>query len=173
MAILADKPETQRAIITDMDCDPDNVIITIAIRNQYSFEMMIPKAKYDPFTLLELINKGALQWDTYYLIDYKEERVLLAWCSPGQLKAQLFSRNRKSIHNKILWVDMNKTELARALGISRQMVHKLIKQGMPVDSVELAQQWRKMNLNPYRTKQYRVGLMQARIRVNLERQNTS
>ena len=68
---------------------------------------------------------------------------------------------------------MKKTELARALGISRQMVHKLIKQGMPVDSVELAQQWRKRALNPYKTKEYRVGLMQARIRVNLERQNTS
>ncbi|SFE41320.1 hypothetical protein [Nitrosomonas sp. Nm166] len=61
LAILTDNPETKRAIITDMDSDPDNVIITIVIRNQYTFEMMIPKAKYDPFTLLELINKGSLQ----------------------------------------------------------------------------------------------------------------
>lgn len=38
---------------------------------------------------------------------------------------------------------MNKTELAGALGISRQMIYKLIKQGMPVDSVESAKQWRK------------------------------
>ena len=68
---------------------------------------------------------------------------------------------------------MNKTDLARALGISRQMIYKLIDQGMPANSVESARQWRKMNLNPYRTKQYRVGLTEARIRVNLERQNTS
>ena len=68
---------------------------------------------------------------------------------------------------------MNKTELARALGISRQMIYKLIDQGMPIDSVESAKQWRKMNLNPYRTKQYRLGLMQARIKVRNERLNQS
>lgn len=61
MAILADDPKAPRAFIADMDSDPDNVIVTIAIRNQYSFELTIPKAKYDPFTLLELINKGAVQ----------------------------------------------------------------------------------------------------------------
>ena len=66
---------------------------------------------------------------------------------------------------------MKKTELARALGISRQMVYKLIKQGMPADSVESSKQWRKMNLNPYRTKQYRVGLLEARIKVRNERFN--
>ena len=66
---------------------------------------------------------------------------------------------------------MNKTDLAGALGISRQMIYKLIKQGMPIDSVESAKHWRKMNLNPYRTKQYRVGLMQARIKVRNERLN--
>ncbi len=68
---------------------------------------------------------------------------------------------------------MNKTELAGALGISRQMIYKLIKQGMPVDSVESAKQWRKKALNPYKTKEYRVGLMQARIKVRNERLNQS
>ena len=64
---------------------------------------------------------------------------------------------------------MNKTELARALGISRQMVYKLINQGMPVDSVDSAKQWRKKILNPYKTKEYRVGLMQAPIKIRNER----
>ena len=68
---------------------------------------------------------------------------------------------------------MYKNELASALGISRQMIYKLIKQGMPAGSVESAKHWRKMNLNPYRTKQYRVGLMQARIKVRNERLNQS
>ncbi|MBY0499667.1 MAG: hypothetical protein K2P74_08705 [Nitrosomonas sp.] len=61
LAILADNPSTSRAIIADVDSDPDNVILTIAIRDQYSFEMTIPKAKYDAFILLELIEKGSLQ----------------------------------------------------------------------------------------------------------------
>ena len=61
LAMLADKPETQRAFITDMESDPDNVIMTIAIRDQYTFEMLIPKSKYDPFILLELIKRGAIQ----------------------------------------------------------------------------------------------------------------
>ncbi len=61
LAMLADKPETKRAFITDLNSDPDNVIMTIAIRDQYSFEMTIPKAKYDSFTLLELIDKGLVQ----------------------------------------------------------------------------------------------------------------
>lgn len=59
--MLEEKPETQRVFVTDMNADPDNVILTIAIRDQYSFEMTIPKAKYDPFMLLELIEKSAVQ----------------------------------------------------------------------------------------------------------------
>ncbi|MER2510881.1 MAG: hypothetical protein ABTQ25_00395 [Nitrosomonas ureae] len=61
LQILAEEPKTQRAIIADVDIDPDSVILTIAIRDQYSFEMTIPKAKYDPFVLLEIINKGMVQ----------------------------------------------------------------------------------------------------------------
>ncbi|SFE41359.1 hypothetical protein [Nitrosomonas sp. Nm166] len=66
---------------------------------------------------------------------------------------------------------MNKTELARALGVSRQAIYRLIEKGMPIDSVESAKQWRKRNLNPYKTKEYRVALMQARIQVKNERLN--
>ena len=63
---------------------------------------------------------------------------------------------------------MNKMELARALGIYRQMVYKLIDQDMPVDSVESAKQWRKKILNPYKTKEYRLALVQAGIKVKNE-----
>lgn len=61
LAMLAEKPDSQRAIITDLDSGPDDVILTIAIRDQYTFEMQIPKDKYDAFTLLEMINKGLVQ----------------------------------------------------------------------------------------------------------------
>ena len=68
---------------------------------------------------------------------------------------------------------MNKTKLAQALNISRQMIYKLLRQGMPADSIESARQWRKKALNPYKTKEYRVGLMEARIKIRSERLNQS
>ena len=61
LAILADDPKAPRAIIADTNADPDNVILTIAIRDQCSYEMTIPKAKYDPFTWLAFINKLVMQ----------------------------------------------------------------------------------------------------------------
>ncbi len=61
LAMLTENPDSQRAIITDLNNDSGNVILTIAIRDQYTFEMQIPKDKYDAFTLLEMINKGLVQ----------------------------------------------------------------------------------------------------------------
>ena len=61
LAIWAENPETLRAFITDPVTDPDNVILTMAIKDQYTFEMLIPKDKYDSFTSLELIEKGSVQ----------------------------------------------------------------------------------------------------------------
>lgn len=61
LAILAENPDTQRAIITDLDSDPDNAVLTIAIRDKYSFEMLIPKDRYDGFLMLEIIQKSGVQ----------------------------------------------------------------------------------------------------------------
>jgi len=61
LAMLEENPDSQRAIITDLDSDPDNVILTIAIRDVATFEMQVPKDKYDAFVLLELIEKGSVQ----------------------------------------------------------------------------------------------------------------
>lgn len=61
LAILAANPNTQRAFITDPKTDTDNVIVTIAIRGQYTFEMIIPREKYDAFLLMELIEKAQIQ----------------------------------------------------------------------------------------------------------------
>ena len=58
IAILDAAPDTQRAIYTDTDSDPHNVILTVAVRAcQQTCEMLIPKAKYDPWKLLELIER--------------------------------------------------------------------------------------------------------------------
>lgn len=61
LAMLAENPDSQRAIITDLDSDPNDVVLAIAIRNVATFEMQIPKHKYDGFMLLELIEKGSVQ----------------------------------------------------------------------------------------------------------------
>lgn len=42
---------------------------------------------------------------------------------------------------------MNQSDLAAALGMTRQAVSKLKRQGMPVTSVEAARAWREQNLN--------------------------
>ena len=58
IAMLEAAPDMQRAIYTDADSDPDNVILTVAVRAfQQTCELMIPKAKYDPWQLLELIER--------------------------------------------------------------------------------------------------------------------
>jgi len=56
LTILEVTSENQRAIYTDTESDPDNVILTIAVRHIAITEMLIPKAKYDPFLLLSLVD---------------------------------------------------------------------------------------------------------------------
>jgi len=43
---------------------------------------------------------------------------------------------------------MNQTQLAEALGMSRQQLYRLKRRGMPVDSVESALSWRSKHLDP-------------------------
>jgi len=58
IAMLEAAPDTQRAIYPDTDSDPHNVILTVAVRAcQQTCELLIPKAKYDPWKLLELIER--------------------------------------------------------------------------------------------------------------------
>ena len=58
--MLVDNPDIQRAFITDMNRNPDNVILTIAIRHEYTFKMDIPKDKYDAFLIMELPSLGGI-----------------------------------------------------------------------------------------------------------------
>jgi hypothetical protein len=59
--MLAENPDKKRAYITNTETDSDNVILTIAIRGTATFEIPIPKIKYDPFLLMEIIDNGSLQ----------------------------------------------------------------------------------------------------------------
>ena len=58
IAMLEAAPGTQRAVYADTESDPLNVILTVAVRScQQTCELMLPKAKYDPWKLLELIER--------------------------------------------------------------------------------------------------------------------
>lgn len=49
LQMLEERPEIQRAFVTDTEADPDNVILTMALRDQCSFEMLIPEAQIRSF----------------------------------------------------------------------------------------------------------------------------
>lgn len=55
LAMLDEAPAARLALITD-ESHP-NPIATIAIRGLAAFEMEIPRAKYDGFAIMELIDK--------------------------------------------------------------------------------------------------------------------
>lgn len=58
---------------------------------------------------------------------------------------------------------MRQSELARALGLSKQAVSKLKGQGMPVDSVESARAWRDENLSVAARKEARESVPVANV----------
>ncbi len=57
-AMLEENPDLKRAFITDTTTDPDNVIVTIAVRNGYIYEMTIDHQKYDPFLILTMLDSN-------------------------------------------------------------------------------------------------------------------
>jgi len=61
LSMLAENPHKKRAYVTDTSIDPDNVFLTIAILGLATFEMRIPRSKYDPFLFVDMINKEISQ----------------------------------------------------------------------------------------------------------------
>ncbi len=55
LMMLATPPLTKRVIINDADSDSDNVIITVGLQNIGTCELLIPKARFDPFDLMLMI----------------------------------------------------------------------------------------------------------------------
>lgn len=58
LTMLKENPDKQRAVYADAESDQNNVILTIAVRYLSTCEMLIAKAKYDPFRLMELIEQS-------------------------------------------------------------------------------------------------------------------
>ena len=54
LAMLQADPTLNRAYSVDSACDPDRVIVTIAVRGFATYEIAIPRAKYDPWQFLAL-----------------------------------------------------------------------------------------------------------------------
>ena len=57
LKLLAANPSVRYGLVTDTEADPEAVIVVLAIRGRVSCELRIPSAKYDPFLLLDLIER--------------------------------------------------------------------------------------------------------------------
>jgi hypothetical protein len=57
LAMLADNPARRLAVVCDGQGDP--VPVAIAIRGKGTCEVLIPAARFDPFVLLELVERHA------------------------------------------------------------------------------------------------------------------
>jgi hypothetical protein len=61
--MLADRQAVRYAVLTDTEADPTAVLLALAIRGgmpdgaTVTCELRIPRAKYDPFLLLELLER--------------------------------------------------------------------------------------------------------------------
>ena len=59
LAMLADNPALRLAVVCDGAGDP--VPVAVAIRGKGSVEILIPAARFDPFALLELVERHTMQ----------------------------------------------------------------------------------------------------------------
>lgn len=57
LAMLAARPDIRYAVLTDTQADPEAVLLTLAIRGRATCELRIPRDRYDPFLLLDLIER--------------------------------------------------------------------------------------------------------------------
>ena len=57
IATLQADSTLNRVYSVDSECDPDQVIVTIAVRGVATYELAIPRAKHDPWQFLRLYEK--------------------------------------------------------------------------------------------------------------------
>lgn len=60
LAMLAENPTARYAVLTHDTGDPEAVILVLAIRGRATCELRIPRDRYDPFLLLDLIERHSL-----------------------------------------------------------------------------------------------------------------
>lgn len=54
---LAQRPGLRYAVLADTEADPEAVMLALAIRDVGTCELRVPRAKFDPFVLLDLIER--------------------------------------------------------------------------------------------------------------------
>ncbi len=57
LKMLAERPGIRYAVLTDTEADPEAVLLPLAIRDHATCELRIPRKKYDPFLLHDLIER--------------------------------------------------------------------------------------------------------------------
>jgi len=57
LRVLRDNPGGRYALVTDLESDPKAAILALAIRGRATCELRIPRDKYDPWLMLELIER--------------------------------------------------------------------------------------------------------------------
>lgn len=57
LEMLEEHPTARYAVLTDTTTDSEAVILTLAIRGEATCELRIPRDRYDPFLLLDLIER--------------------------------------------------------------------------------------------------------------------
>jgi len=57
LEMLDSHPTARYALVTDIEADPEAVILALAIRGQATCELRIPREKYDGTLLLDLIER--------------------------------------------------------------------------------------------------------------------
>jgi hypothetical protein len=57
LSMLAANPDITHAIVSHTEIETDSVIVTLAIRDKATCELRIPKAKYDAFAVLRVIEQ--------------------------------------------------------------------------------------------------------------------
>lgn len=56
---LKDNPRLNRAVITDTTSDPRYAVVSVAVRGIGVGDLLIPKAKYDPFLFLSMLEQAS------------------------------------------------------------------------------------------------------------------
>ncbi len=56
LTVLRENPNVRRAIVVDDEADPHDIIVTMAMRGAATFDMRVPRAKWNPDKFIELID---------------------------------------------------------------------------------------------------------------------
>ena len=57
LALLAANPQARLAVYADGDTEGPHVPVAVAIRGVATLEVLLPKSRFDPFKLLELVER--------------------------------------------------------------------------------------------------------------------